>query len=104
MLLKILKWIYKEIIHSDFIVYNLVFLSGVMIFYALIGSKIGGKYAPLILIGSSLILGIGLYGIFRWIIKNCLYLLIFLIKFILFGNIEVTITNGKIGLHPYLKK
>lgn len=104
MLKKIAIWIYKKIILSDLVVYNVLFLSGVIIFYALAGNKIGGKYSTLVLVFSYLILGIGLYGIFKWLAINGIRLLIFLIKLILFGNIEVTITNGKVDLKPYFKK
>ena len=105
MLRKIASWINKEVIHSEIITSNALFISGAIIFYSLIGNeKIGGKYYFLILIICYLVLGIGLYGIFKWLTRNGIRLLLFLIRLILFGNIEVIINKGKVDFKTHFKK
>lgn len=105
MLFKIVKWINKEVIHSEIITSNALFLSGSIIFYSLISDeKIGGKYYVLILIICYLVLGVGLYGIFKWLARNGFRLLIFLIRLVLWGNVEVTIAKERVRFKPYFKK
>jgi len=104
MLRKIARWINKEVIHSEIIISNALFLSGAIIFNSLIGNKIGGKYFLLILSISYLILGIGLYGIFKWLARNGFRLLLFLIRLILCGNIEVTIAKEKVSFKTHFNK
>lgn len=105
MLRKIAGWINKEVIHSEIIISNALFLSGAIIFYSLIGNeKIGGKYYSLILILCYLVLGIGLYGIFKWLVRNGIRLLIFLIRLLLWGNIEVIINKEKVDFKMHFNK
>lgn len=71
MLRKIGSWINREVIHSEIIIYNALFLSGAIIFNSLMGNeRIGGKYYLLILIICYLVLGIGLYGILKWLARK----------------------------------
>ena len=92
-------------INSEIIISNALFLSGAIIFYSLISDeKIGGKYYVLILIICYLVLGIGLYGIFKWLARNGFRLLLFLIRLIFWGNIEVTINKGKVDFKTHFNK
>ncbi len=101
---KIVKWIWKEIITSNIVVSNILFLSGVVIFYSFISNdKIGGKYYLAILALSYFVLGLGLYGILKWIVKNALQLIYFVVYLILRGNIEVRIAQNKISYKLHYK-
>lgn len=97
----------KKNVKNDLLISVILFIFGFWLFSLVKDENTwltSGYLILIILAASYLSLGIGLYGIFKWLIRNGLRLFIYLIRMILWGNIEVTIAKEKVSFKPYFRK
>lgn len=98
---KVVRFIDKKILPSDILPSILIFSLGALLFYVFINDKKTSGLPILILAGITyLLLGIGIYGIFKWVGIRILLLIVLFFRLILKGQVQVTI--DKQGLHSKL--
>jgi len=93
---KVAGFIYKKILPSDILPSILIFSSGAFLFYIFINDKKTSGLPALIIIGITyLLLGIGLYGIFKWVGIRVLLLIVLFFRLIFKGEVQVTFDGHK---------
>ena len=71
---------------------------GTLFYYLFIHDKnISGGTALIIASMVYIFLGVGLYGLFTWLVMKFFQLIIYLARLILRGQIQISISNGKIS-------
>lgn len=101
---KIRKFIDTKILPSGFIPSVLIFSLGAALFYVFINDKKTSGLPVLIVAGVCyILLGVGIYGIFRWVGTKILQLTVLFARLILRGNVELTITKEKVISRIYYK-
>jgi hypothetical protein len=71
---------------------------GTLFYYLFIHDKnISGGLALIITSIVYISLGVGLYGLFTWLFMKFFQLIIYLVRLILKGQIQISISNGKIS-------
>jgi hypothetical protein len=71
---------------------------GTLFYYLFIHDKnISGGLAIIIASMVYIFLGIGLYGLFFWLFMKFFQLIIYIVRLILRGQIQISISNGKIS-------
>ena len=71
---------------------------GTLFYYLFIHDKnISGGMAIIIASMVYIFLGIGLYGLFTWLVMKFFQLFIYVVRLILKGQIQISISNGKIS-------
>ncbi len=96
--MKISEYLQKKIIPSGFLVNIIIIAIGTFIFNFIIDNKtISGTPAGIIIGLAYMITGVGTFGLIRWILEK----LIYLIRLILWGNVEVTIAKEKVSFKTH---
>jgi len=71
---------------------------GTFFYYLFIHDKnISGGLAIIIASMVYIFLGVGLYGLFTWLVMKFFQLFIYIVRLILKGRIQISISNGKIS-------
>jgi hypothetical protein len=77
---------------------------GTLFYYLFIHDKnINGGLAIIIASMIYIFLGIGLYGLFTWLFLKLFHLFIYIVRLILKGEIQISISNGKISSKIFYK-
>ncbi len=101
---QISQFIDNKILPSRIIPSIMFFSFGAILFYWFINDKkIEGVLALILSTICYFSLGIGLYGIFTWIGKYILRLIVFIARLILKGQIELIIAKNKISYKLHFK-
>lgn len=103
--MKISEYLQKKIIPSGFLANFIITAVGVIIFNFIIDNKRISGTPALIIIGLAyMITGVGAFGLLRWILINGFRLIVYLVRLILWGNVEVTIAKEKVSFKTHFNK
>jgi uncharacterized membrane protein YjjP (DUF1212 family) len=98
---KISEYLQKKVIPNGFFVNFIIFAVGALISSFIINNKTISSTPALIITGIAyMVTGVGVFGLIRWMLIKSVYL----IRLILWGNIEVTVAKEKVEFKPYFKK
>lgn len=103
--MKISGYLQKKIIPNGILINIILITLGFGLFSYIINNKIIEGNMSLIIIGVAyFITGVGFFGLFRWLLINGFKIVVYLIRLILLGNIEVVITKDKVNFKTNLSK
>jgi len=103
--MKISKFLRRKIIPVNFLPNLIITIIGLTLFNFIINNKTISGIWSLIIIGSAyMITGIGFFGLLRWMIINGFKAIVYLIRLILKGDLEVTIAKEKVSFKTNFDK
>ena len=99
--MKISEYLQKKIIPSGFLANIIIIAIGSFIFNFIVNNKtISGTPAGIIIGLAYMITGVGTFGLMKWMLEKLAYL----IRLILWGNVEVTVAKEKVSFKTRFNK
>ena len=103
--MKISEYLQRKIIPTSILPNLIITIVGLIIFNFIINNKTISGTPSLVIIGLAfMIAGVGFFGLLRWLIINGFKAIVYLVRLILWGNVEVIIAKEKVSFKTNFNK